>query len=892
MERLRLFLSWMFLGIAILAATATGEEPQSAQETVVPGLDFSILDDDPKEEKEASATPEPEETENDWTPEAKTAFNEVFYIHELGDPKRLVFEGAQLFTEKQLRSALALDLKYQVAARPSNRSGNFLDTLEKRLREGYLRSGCPDVDVSTLRDGQRKAVVVRIEEGPRFRMGEIRVTRHTHVDAAALTSRLTAPQQRRAWRYVRGDAPYPPSSDKEAAEDADDEDEPAKYWKPGELVDFRTDPKTKFEEGVRLALDDLGYAAASFHVEMVRDPENEQIHAQISILSESSPTTISQIEVTGLKRDTEEALLQYLKIAPGDRLAAEVLQRISDRLADSCRYWTHEMEVVMEPGDDATGRASANAVLRLDLEEYAAVPQLGEPLSATDEVLRKTAAWVKSLVTDPKSPDLICTLAGANLGGALHATRVGLAADGTIAIEARLESVRGLALDHTFIAGPGCAEIYDWNFGEKFCCSPDWHPLVRLLLTAEHESDGKQTSRLKLGYLLPSSGKNDRSAEHPGGVRVEPVALLRLVHLPETNVELSDGELTLRLEGLELVIDEATGQLRSLQVATFPLIGVSTIYLEARSGAVAEMVKRARSRADEFPNQHDVANPVVSVLCFGLEQCERQPFIAKQSSRLSFCRAARQLIESRELREALAEMRSDSRDNDDGHNLPKFQIADVQNADGSDWFAKTLPYGPSTADVLFPHGSMPWTLVREYCFWRLSSGQADENFDEFKKQTKRELNRVLSDDMGPISHVLLARAFHSISSDSPKFGAAVAQKGLAELSDAAIAKDVELLTNGDQGLAVACRAGTELLGKMSEEDQRQLLELVPEDFRAVIRQLIVRRGEKPDEPPADAMKHVLMETWHSGLRDAVEAELRSLSVQIAEKAEADKPAVK
>jgi hypothetical protein len=146
--------------------------------------------------------------------------------------------------------------------------------------------------------------------------------------------------------------------------------------------------------------------------------------------------------------------------------------------------------------------------------------------------------------------------------------------------------------------------------------------------------------------------------------------------------------------------------------------------------------------------------------------------------------------------------------------------------------------------------------------------------------------------MGPVSYVLLAHVYRSSFSGKERYDAKVATKGLADLNDAAIAKDVKLLTEGDHGLAIACRAATELLGKMSHEDQRQLLELVPEDFRGVIRQLIDRRNEKPDEPPADALKHVLMETWHGGLRDAVAAELRSLSVQIAEKPEVDQPAVK
>jgi hypothetical protein len=60
----------------------------------------------------------------------------------------------------------------------------------------------------------------------------------------------------------------------------------------------------------------------------------------------------------------------------------------------------------------------------------------------------------------------------------------------------------------------------------------------------------------------------------------------------------------------------------------------------------------------------------------------------------------------------------------------------------------------------------------------------------------------------------------------------------------------------------------------------------------VIQHLIARRSEKPDEPPADALKFVLMKTWHGSLRDAVKAALRILSVQVAEKPEADEPAVK
>jgi hypothetical protein len=877
MARPVVFLSGVFVWAAILFVESASEEkqPKRAVET---GLDFSIFDDAPENEKGAKLTPE-----------AKTAFKEIFFIHELSDPKRLEFEGVKLFPEKQLRIALALDLKYQVAARPSNRTGDFLDTLEKRLREGYLRSGCPDAVVAAMRDGRREAVVVRVDEGPRFRMGKIRVTGNTHVDSAPLIARLTETQQPRTWRYRRGDALIRTMSD-EAGQD----DKHAAYWEAGELVDFRDDPKLKFAEGVRLALDDFGYAAASFHVELLREPEKELMHAQITILDELLPTTIGRIEATGLKRDSEKALLDYVKIGPGDRVDADVLQRISDRLTDSCRYWTHDIEVVIEPGDDPSRTSRSSVVLRLNLEEYAAVPPIDEPLSATDEVLRKTAKWIKSAAADSESPDLICTLAGANLGGAAHAARVGLAADGTIAIEARRESARGLALDHTFIARAGGAEIYDWKFEEKFCDEDDWHPLVQLVITAEHDSDRKQKARMTWGYTLGGSNDAQGSTKTSRPIRVDPVALLRLAHLPGSKVELNSGVLSLEQEGLELKIDEVTGQLRSIEAATFPMFGVSTIYLETRKGAVEEMVERARNRAADFPNRCDPDSFITSLLSFGLEQCERQPAIQRDSARLGFCRAARQLVESRELREALAEMHSDAADKDEDGDGSKFRMADGPVNEGSGWTAKVLPYVPAAADAAFPHGSMPWTIVREYCFWHHANGEADQSFDEFRKHAAREFDRLLlRENLGPVGHLLLARALRTVFyRSSNKNSAMAAERGLAALTDVAIANDVELLTEGDHGLAVACRAATELLGKMSRDDQRQLLELVPEEFRRTIRQLIDRRSERPEEPAADAMKLVLMETWHSGLRDAVEAELRRMSVQIAEKPEADEPVAK
>jgi hypothetical protein len=96
-------------------------------------------------------------------------------------------------------------------------------------------------------------------------------------------------------------------------------------------------------------------------------------------------------------------------------------------------------------------------------------------------------------------------------------------------------------------------------------------------------------------------------------------------------------------------------------------------------------------------------------------------------------------------------------------------------------------------------------------------------------------------------------------------------------------KDVSLVTQGDDGMALACRAATEQLGKLSEEEQGAIIELLPEELRETAAKIATRRKEHPNESAGATIQATLVESWNSGLHDVVQAKLQEVVTEVAKK---------
>jgi hypothetical protein len=350
----------------------------------------------------AALPPHNASADSDETKRNHARLEKILRVNDLGDPERLLFEGNSKFPERQLRWALACDLKYQAAARPSNDIGDFISTLQNRLIEGYEFSGCPHAVAHARRDEKNNIIVVHIDEGVRYRKGAIRVRRSKAVSESALNEWLTKPQPLHGWQYVfteeqaDGTQKTPPHRNTAWSDRAtvlDDDGEPTIYWKLGEAIDFREPDKLKTKgpnltEGIRCALADLGHGNSRFDLDLERDDKNGIIIPSITILEAAPRVVVGQIEATGLKRDSKTDLFEYLKVRPGDPINRETLRELDRQLSESCRYWTYTIEIELPPSSRyKTKIADSKATLRLLLEECAAAPKLNEPLPAESEVV-------------------------------------------------------------------------------------------------------------------------------------------------------------------------------------------------------------------------------------------------------------------------------------------------------------------------------------------------------------------------------------------------------------------------------------------------------------------------------------------------------------------------
>ena len=76
---------------------------------------------------------------------------------------------------------------------------------------------------------------------------------------------------------------------------------------------------------------------------------------------------------------------------------------------------------------------------------------------------------------------------------------------------------------------------------------------------------------------------------------------------------------------------------------------------------------------------------------------------------------------------------------------------------------------------------------------------------------------------------------------------------------------------------------TEQLGKLSEEEQEAIIELLPDELQEPAARIAKRRKEHPNEPAGTTIQATLVESWNSGLRDVVQAELRDAATEVAKK---------
>jgi outer membrane protein assembly factor BamA len=202
----------------------------------------------------------------------------------LGDWQTIEFEGLKEVTADSIRAALAGDLEFQAAARPSNSLVEFVDKVNHRITQGFRHSGYARAEVRSRYDVGKRAVVVTVSEGSRYYAGKIRVINNQGVDAQLLTNALTSPRHRRAWSYRWG---------KQTAKQSDSTDAPP-VWREKEQLQVDKGSSARLAETIRESCADKGYPYARPKVKVDFSADAASIPLEIDLSVEHNPAKVSR----------------------------------------------------------------------------------------------------------------------------------------------------------------------------------------------------------------------------------------------------------------------------------------------------------------------------------------------------------------------------------------------------------------------------------------------------------------------------------------------------------------------------------------------------------------------------------------------------------------------
>src|SRR5262249_17661549 len=157
----------------------------------------------------------------------------------------------------------------------------------------------------------------------------------------------------------------------------------------------------QMESLVRQTLEALNYYQPQLRVRTVLDRARGLADLRVEVLDEGIRGTVQEIELSGARTNSRQAVLEFLKLKPGMPLRADLVPTISNQLWQSGRFYRQEVRLtpLAEMGD---------LKLELDLEELQAAPPLHQPFSPEVEALLNFRTWLMD--REKRGEDVVLSL--------------------------------------------------------------------------------------------------------------------------------------------------------------------------------------------------------------------------------------------------------------------------------------------------------------------------------------------------------------------------------------------------------------------------------------------------------------------------------------------------
>ncbi|MEZ6086915.1 MAG: hypothetical protein R3C05_02555 [Pirellulaceae bacterium] len=322
----------------------------------------------------------------------------------VSDPwDRFDLRGNQTFQRRQIIDALIGNERFLLAVHPHADVTQLAGVVQELLTSGYRQAGFvnPKIDVTT--DEATGRVKVQIQEGLRFRCGDVSVEGAESVDVKSLVARLTLPfpDEKSFPAYAFVDGRRQPIWVNAKGEEVRLQDA---VWERDAWCSFAA--SDSLNRKVATAFADLGFSNAKFSISVNPDKDSgdQTVQLRVVIDDEGEPDRIDDIVVTGIKKHSHVDIARFLELERGDVIHRGKINAINEKLWESGRFSKQRVDILRR--DDPR-----TLELRIELEEAANVPHLTTPISEEAEAFMQARRWISQL--SGRGQDLVIEGGGA-----------------------------------------------------------------------------------------------------------------------------------------------------------------------------------------------------------------------------------------------------------------------------------------------------------------------------------------------------------------------------------------------------------------------------------------------------------------------------------------------
>lgn len=767
-------------------------------------------------------------------------------VGELASPEKIVFKGQQAFSERQLRDAVAENSSLMIAGHSLADLADYLTLLNSQIEAGYHFSGFALVEVETNYDELTNHIVVRIDEGQRYRYGEIRINGANEV----VTDDGLRQYLMKSHPLNQSDAD---SSSMISAKKWTAPFTSSLAWIPGKPATFHKHFEKLIEAGLQSYLRELGYFDATVSVSM--EPEEDQTVTLTVTLNDLGPKAIlGEVEVFGCEKNTPEQVITFLDLKAETPLTSQVIAELRQKLKQSGRFLKQEVEVVSPPFDDAP------STLKISLHELEAAPPLDQPLSREQQIVLRAARWINGFNRESEDVNVEFSMTSAATAPLETSKGNGESTPIQKSFRARLSASpsKNEILFNVQVQSPPQTTVFECTFWLKpnvlvvdchqwkiSCEVPLPKRVYRLWakMKAFPAIKTGQTSNLTFG-VESKSDRNDSEAMVK--FDCDPVWMLQSLAKWGESVHLSDDSLTITTTEKDLTVDAKTGRVSNLRLGD-PKNGLR---IEIAQG-LYQPVADAHQQATQEWARLSLASKPFTTLMTHLANQSIPIAVGKSSLRPTIERWVKQ---------------------DRFHNLDAIFDHQPTQHDADQYFVIPPGFEPSNrnqfplqlfipvVDRTVPKSSWAGMIGHEYIL--ASMGQRT-----YSDAMIRSLFNA--DRIGPVAHLMGA---HVMGSFNPVLKADLARRGLKHLAERDFRADYEPFLNDQTPLGQVLKTSVELLRDCNEQELAEIVRLasVAVDDPDVLSASL--KGIAADKQTAwnEAVPTVLDTVWQSLLRNRVE----------------------